>query len=105
MKLILKALETMRTNRLGNYIVPGVASYLIGDKDHGLVRIFHSERDSRDTVTPHSHRFDFSCLAGEVKNTIWYQIDDKDLGEAMIRSTVTQVCGADGVREFVHTRE
>jgi hypothetical protein len=96
--------ETMLNNRLRNYIVPGLDSSLVGGGEHGKVRMFEASRNTRDSITPHNHRFDFGCivLAGEVQNTLY--IPDSE-GSAWCRSTIDQVCGADGVRDFVHTRE
>lgn len=104
MAAIAAAVEPMRHNRLGNYIVPGLTSYLIGGGEFGKVRLFHAERQTRDVITPHSHRFDFTCLvlSGTVRNTIYRETPAGD--ELWCMSTIDQVCGANGVREFVHHR-
>lgn len=60
-----------------NYVLPGLTSYLIGEpSDKGRVRLFHATRDTRELVTPHSHRYDFTCLvlAGGVTNILYRQI-------------------------------
>jgi len=57
-----------------NYVIPGLTSWLIGEpSEHGTVRMFHSERQHEESITPHSHRFDFQCwvLEGTVRNRIW----------------------------------
>lgn len=102
---IAAAIEPMRHNRLRNYIVPGLTSHLIGGGEHGKIRLFHAERATRDVITPHSHRFDFTCLvlAGFVRNTLYFEQFNGD--EEWCVSTIDQVCGANGLREFVHTRD
>jgi hypothetical protein len=100
------AVEKMRHSTLHNYIVPGLTSHLIGGDDkHGRVRLFHAERETREFITPHSHRFDFTCvvLRGFVRNTIFEKgtaCDEKYLG-----STINQVCGLNGLNEYIHTRD
>jgi hypothetical protein len=104
LKAILDAIEPMKNNRLGNYIIPGVASHLIGGGDHGKVRLFSAARSARDFVTPHSHRFDFTCLvlSGVVRNTIYHPSGSHI--EPWCMSTIDQVCGENGLRDYVHTR-
>lgn len=65
---------SMKGNPMGNYIVPGLTSWMIGAKSqNGCVRLFESEREQQRDIAPHSHRFDFSCLVlrGEVVNKVW----------------------------------
>lgn len=65
-----------------NYVVPGLTSWLIGKPcEHGTVRLFVSERDQQDGITPHSHRFNLECLvlAGSVRNRIWEPSEAGDL--------------------------
>lgn len=105
--LLLKYIEPMLNNRLGNYIVAGLESAMVGDQGDtfGKVRLFDtSQRATRDEITPHSHRFDFVCLvlSGCVKNAI-YHPDEK--GEEWCVSRIDQVCGKDGIRNYTHTRE
>lgn len=67
-------LRTMLHAPVRNYVLPGLTSWLVGgDERHGRVRIFVSERDTREWIVPHSHRFDFACLvlSGEVVNTVF----------------------------------
>ncbi len=63
----------MANSPLRNYIVPGLTSHLIGGNQFGKVRMFTSDRNQRDFIAPHSHRFDFTCLvlAGRVTNVIY----------------------------------
>jgi hypothetical protein len=101
--------EQSQNNRLRNYILAGLDSYLVGDQaSGGKVRMFESSRATRDEITPHSHRFDFACLvlSGRVVNTLYEEpygpeADKEQWGV----STIDQVCGPDGVREYVHTHE
>lgn len=100
-----KALRTMQNNSLRNYIVPGLTSHLIGGGKFGKVRLFHASRNTRDIITPHSHRFNFTCLVleGMVYNTIYKE--GKLGAEEWCRSTIDQVCGEDGLLSYVHIRE
>lgn len=105
LEIISKAIEPMRNNTLRNYIVPGLTSHLIGGPKAGLVRLFHAERETLEFITPHSHRFDFTCLVlnGDVANTIFrpgYTYD-----EEWCLSTINQVCGKDGLNDYQHIRE
>jgi hypothetical protein len=106
-RLILE-LASMQHNKLQNYIVPGVTSSLIGGPGGSKVRLFHATRDATDFVTPHSHRFNFTALvlAGEVENTIYARCDDGGSnGDEWCLSTIDQVCGADGLRDYHHLRD
>lgn len=105
---LLALLRDMTHNRLENYIVPGVSSELVGGGEYGLVRTFSTYRDARDWVTPHSHRFNFTALvlAGRVHNTLF--TPGQQYGRAADEwclSTIDQVCGGEGIREYIHTRE
>lgn len=69
-------IDSMRHSSLGNYILPGVTSSLIGGTTQsGCVRLFEMSREQNTLVTPHSHRFAFTCLVlrGQVTNTIWHR--------------------------------
>lgn len=69
-----KMLQSMMHSPVRNYIVPGLTSWLIGNPSPaGTVRLFTSERNQQEAVTPHSHRFDFQCkvISGTVVNRIW----------------------------------
>lgn len=106
LEVIAKAIGPMRNNELRNYIVPGLSSHLIGgSKQAGQVRLFSAHRDTREFITPHSHRFDFTCLVlnGDVRNTIFKL--GYSYNERWCLSTINQVCGMNGVNEYVHKRE
>lgn len=77
---IFDGLAHMAHSKLTNYIVPGLASSLIGGNGHGCVRLFESSRSHQENITPHSHRFDFQCLVlcGKVTNDIWRSVDTDD---------------------------
>lgn len=70
---IINQLAQMAYSPLRNYIVPGLTSQLIAEGPKGKVRVFLSDRDQVDHITPHSHRFDFTCLVlkGGVVNTLY----------------------------------
>lgn len=106
LEAISRAIKPMLHSRLGNYIVPGVTSHLVGGSQFGKVRLFSAERNARDFVTPHSHRFDFTCLvlAGTVHNTLFMETGSRHGAESWCKSTIDQVCGADGLLEYTHTR-
>jgi hypothetical protein len=106
-KLIFE-LAGMIHNRLDNYIVPGLESYLVGGGEHGKVRIFHQTREARDWITPHSHRFSFTALviSGAAHQTLFYRHpDDYRLADQWCLSTIDQVCGTDGLRDYCHVRD
>lgn len=102
---IIDALDGMKNSRLRNYIAPGLTSYLVGGEHHGKVRLFAAERTTLEFITPHSHRFDFTCLVlqGIVYNSIFYPGTAEH--ELWCMSTINQVCGGDGLLDYVHTRE
>lgn len=104
LKAITAAIKPMQNNRLGNYIVPGLTSSLIGGGTHGKVRLFEAERHTRDTITPHSHRFDFTCvvLTGSVINTLY--VANLCGAEEWCISNIGQVCGVNGLEDYVHRR-
>lgn len=63
----------MLRSEVRNYATPGLTSHLVGGEGKGAVRLFSSDRHTREWVTPHSHRFDFVCLVmrGEVENILF----------------------------------
>jgi len=75
-------LGEMKRSTINNYIVPGLESSLIGGEDKGCVRIFEASRRQLDSITPHTHRFDFMCLVikGWVDNILWHPAT-KDEGD------------------------
>ncbi len=58
---LIKAVLGMANNPIRHYIAPGLTSSLVGGGGHGKVRLFQADRETREWVTPHSHRFDFTC--------------------------------------------
>ena len=68
-----RVLGGMTHSPLGNYIIPGLTSSLVGGSDRGTVRVFECSRDHEENVVPHSHRFDFGCFVvrGCVRNRLW----------------------------------
>lgn len=70
---LITAVLAMANSPIRHYIAPGLTSSLIGGPQHGKVRLFCSERETREWVTPHSHRFDFTCLVlrGWAENIIF----------------------------------
>lgn len=88
MKDHLKVLLSMRRSGLQNYIVPGLLSSLVGGAEHGTVRLFEASREQLADITPHSHRFDFTCLVlqGTVANRIWRE---NEKGEPFVVSKLT----------------
>ncbi|MNY06763.1 hypothetical protein D3C86_1395340 [compost metagenome] len=76
-QLDIAMLQRMRRSRIGNYVLPGLTSWIIGaPHDGGCVRMFSSEREQQECITPHSHRFEFQCLVlrGRVMNRVWNQV-------------------------------
>jgi hypothetical protein len=75
----LEHLKSIAFSPIYNYAgIPGLTSSLITPAtEHGLIRMFHSEREHHEVLIPHSHRYDFRCevLQGQVDNTIWYEYD------------------------------
>jgi hypothetical protein len=102
---ILAAVQPMKHNRLSNYIAPGLTSHLVGGAEFGKVRLFTAERTTLEFITPHSHRFDFTCLvlAGSVHNTLFKR--GSDSCETWCLSTINQVCGTSGLLSYVHERD
>lgn len=70
---LIEAVAEMQNSPVRNYIAPGLTSWLIGGNGHGKVRMFTSDRDTREWITPHSHRFNFTCLVlrGSVNNILF----------------------------------
>lgn len=82
-----------------NYVLPGLTSSLIGaPSEHGVVRLFQNSRDHQETITPHSHRFDFQCwvLRGSVRNRLWRKSYAHDPQADSYRTTVLRYAGEIG---------
>lgn len=73
MKKHIENILAMTGSKVLNYGIAGVDSSLV---NKGLVRVFECSREHQEAVTPHSHKFDFSCLVleGKVRNRIWEPI-------------------------------
>ncbi len=70
--LHLDVIEGMLTDKIRNYIVPGLESYLLGE---GRVRMFRSTREQTMDIVPHNHRFNLACyvLQGRAVNRIYQE--------------------------------
>lgn len=105
---LMAGIRPLLTNRLRNYIVPGLTSYLVGNnqKSAGQVRMFFAERETLEFITPHSHRFDFTCLvlSGSVENTVFERVAAPH-SEDWCLSSINQVCGTDGLNKYEHVRD
>lgn len=77
MREILEIIRKMQTSKVSNYVIAGLDSYLL---ENGNVRVFKNNRNHQDQITPHSHRFDFTCLVlnGYVINKVWTECTGKD---------------------------
>lgn len=70
----IEIIEQMKHSRIDNYAgIPGLTSWMLYKADKGCVRLFEMFREQEEHITPHSHRFDFSCIviSGEVENTLY----------------------------------
>jgi hypothetical protein len=78
-------LNEISTDRLRNYIIPGLSSSMIGAKHESgaCVRLFDASRTQETEIIPHSHRFDFQCLVlrGSVVNHHWTTTDSEEDGD------------------------
>jgi hypothetical protein len=95
----INALLHMAHSPVRNYVIPGLTSSLIGTpSDKGTVRLFQNERKHQETITPHSHRFNFQCwvLRGSVRNRLWFRRDHDDTNSDEYRTTQLQYSGKIG---------
>lgn len=76
-------LNQMLHSEVGNYVIPGLQSALVGGRGYGCVRLFDNSRRHQEQITPHSHRFDFACLVleGIVTNRIWRETENEEEGD------------------------
>lgn len=98
--------KRMAHSSVRNYATPGLTSYLIGGGPAvGRVRLFMSDRDQREFITPHSHRFDFTCLVlrGEVRNVLYVRATENsnDLGNSFARGVLKPIDGGLGKYELL----
>ena len=87
-KTIIKNLLKFKRDKISNYVIPGLDSYLILDNGlEGKIRLFESTRMHQEPITPHSHRFDFTCcvLSGNVINRVWTY---SHCGDEFIKTTL-----------------
>lgn len=100
---ILQALQGMKRSRIRNYIAPGLTSWIIGGKTHGKVRLFTSDRDTLELITPHSHRFDFTCLVlwGRVIQVLFTRTGRRDQGNAYAVGVLRAPTGGIGEYQFI----
>lgn len=100
--VVAKALAGMQRSPVRNYVTPGLTSWLIGGEGKGLVRMFTSDRDTNEWITPHSHRFDFTCivLAGEVENILFTRVYGSE-GNSYCQGALIAIDGGLGGYEFI----
>lgn len=93
------SVQEMKNSCLQNYVIAGLDSYLVGGEGFGKVRLFENARDHQDSITPHSHRFDFTCLVlkGTVTNRVWTECKEEH-GDQFAVSTL-KYTGEVGVHE------
>lgn len=84
-----------------NYATPGLTSKLLGE-GNGRVRLFIANRDTREWITPHSHRFASAALvlAGKVENILFTRCAP-DGGNSYAVGTLKPVDGGLGKYDVV----
>ena len=109
MKDIARIVGSMLSNPIRNYATPGLSSFLVGADGPGCIRLFTSDRDTREWVTPHSHRFDFACLVleGQVENILFEPApaESPHLGNRYAVGELRQVDGGLGKYEVHRTNK
>ncbi len=90
----------MSNSPVHQYVLPGLTSSLIGGPQHGTVRLLSSERETREWVTPHSHRFDFACIVlyGMVTNTLFTRCEDQ--GEEWAPAEMVPTLNTKGLGDY-----
>lgn len=88
MQTLIDHLNTMKGHTLQNYVIAGLNSSLL---TNGVVRYFENSRNHQDSITPHTHRFDFVCLIleGSVTNKIWEATESSAFGDEFLMSQLT----------------
>lgn len=73
MEQLIEILDQMKSNTLNNYVLAGLKSHQL---NNGNIRLFENTRNQYDYISPHSHRFNFTCLVlkGDVTNTMWEEV-------------------------------
>jgi hypothetical protein len=107
---LIDSLDQMKHSPVRNYVTPGLTSSLVGGDFSGTVRLFSSDRDTREFITPHSHRFNFSCLvlSGSVENILYvphYQISEEGPGNLFAEGILRPKGEGMGQYEVVHGTE
>ena len=76
---LIDILQNMQNSIVQNYVIAGLRSSLVGGGNFGRVRLFEASRFQQDSISPHSHRFDFACmvLRGTVINRIWHECNEQ----------------------------
>lgn len=103
---LLEIVTAMAHSPVEQYVVPGLTSSLIGGRDcgaqSGTVRLFSSDRQTREWITPHSHRFDFSCIVldGLVENILFTLADESNKRYADSYSLGTLKCVGEGMGSY-----
>lgn len=84
----IKTIRDMARAPVRNYAIPGLTSWIIGGEHSGKVRLFECSREHQEPITPHSHRFAFSCLVlnGHVHNKVWTKVAKG--GDEFVESTL-----------------
>ncbi|CAA0365428.1 hypothetical protein ALT721_800034 [Alteromonas alvinellae] len=87
-KQLLPIIEQMKGSQLKNYIIAGLDSTLL---NNGKVRLFECNRNHLDSITPHSHRYDLTCivLCGEVENTLFTESNKPENADQFVVSKLT----------------
>lgn len=86
--VIINNLMKFKRDKVSNYVIPGLSSYLLIDNgDKGKVRLFECSRDHQEPITPHDHRFSFTCcvIKGKVINRVWHK---SGVGDEYMESTL-----------------
>lgn len=91
LKSLIAAVQEMKHSTLQNYAIPGLQSSLIGGEFKGKVRLFESTRRHTESITPHSHRFDFTAfvLRGSVLNRVYRKCAGEDAGDMFVPTMLT----------------
>lgn len=99
--LTIKTLQAQAHSPVRNYVIPGLTSWLLGEKraDGSVTRMFEMTREQQECIAPHSHRFDFTAtvLRGSVVNRIWHSgIRNDNRGCDEYSATLATYCGEIG---------
>lgn len=88
-EILRNACEEIKSDKVSNYVIAGLDSYLLGK---GKVRLFKNSRNHQDSITPHSHRYSVTSivLQGHVENHIWEACNkhNKQCGDLFQKSVI-----------------